>query len=108
MFLFLGDVQSVRGWFERVGQLPACEAAAQRVLHGKGPALKSFLQKQPAPHIQRKDSANSANAAEVHNVLMDLVEGNLEACVERCDGTCLQCVCSLDRGLAACDDGGRD
>uniref|UniRef100_A0AAR2LTB2 Methionine--tRNA ligase, cytoplasmic n=1 Tax=Pygocentrus nattereri TaxID=42514 RepID=A0AAR2LTB2_PYGNA len=66
----LFKLPSVRGWFKRVSQVPACEAAVQRVLQGKGlDALKNFLQKQPAPHIQRRDSPSSANATEVHNPL---------------------------------------
>uniref|UniRef100_A0AAR2KIG2 Methionine--tRNA ligase, cytoplasmic n=1 Tax=Pygocentrus nattereri TaxID=42514 RepID=A0AAR2KIG2_PYGNA len=66
----VGELPSVRGWFKRVSQVPACEAAVQRVLQGKGlDALKNFLQKQPAPHIQRRDSPSSANATEVHNPL---------------------------------------
>uniref|UniRef100_A0A671SDB7 Methionine--tRNA ligase, cytoplasmic n=1 Tax=Sinocyclocheilus anshuiensis TaxID=1608454 RepID=A0A671SDB7_9TELE len=55
------ELRSVRGWFERVGDLAACQAAANRVLHGKGvEALKTFLQKHPAtqtqPHIPPQKS----------------------------------------------------
>uniref|UniRef100_A0A671SEK6 Methionine--tRNA ligase, cytoplasmic n=1 Tax=Sinocyclocheilus anshuiensis TaxID=1608454 RepID=A0A671SEK6_9TELE len=49
----VGELRSVRGWFERVGDLAACQAAANRVLHGKGvEALKTFLQKHPATQTQ--------------------------------------------------------
>lgn len=49
-----GDLRSVRGWFERVGQLPACTKAVQKILPGKDlNALKNFLQKQPASHTQQ-------------------------------------------------------
>ncbi len=57
----------MRGWFERVGGLEACQAAARRVLQGNGvEALKTFLQKQPATPTQRRDGP--ANANEVHSV----------------------------------------
>uniref|UniRef100_A0A673G4X4 Methionine--tRNA ligase, cytoplasmic n=1 Tax=Sinocyclocheilus rhinocerous TaxID=307959 RepID=A0A673G4X4_9TELE len=60
------ELRSVRGWFERVGDLAACQAAANRVLHGKGvEALKTFLQKHPATQTQRRDSPT--NATEVHS-----------------------------------------
>ncbi|XP_066520845.1 methionine--tRNA ligase, cytoplasmic [Hoplias malabaricus] len=75
-----GESQSVRGWFERVGQLPACEVAIQRVLHGKGlDALKSFLQKQPAPHLQRRDSPPSSNAPETDDSELVMTEEEIEA-----------------------------
>ncbi len=62
-----GEMPSVRGWFERVGGLEACQAAARRVLQGNGvEALKTFLQKQPATPTQRRDGP--ANANEVHSV----------------------------------------
>ncbi|KAI4871650.1 hypothetical protein NFI96_019898 [Prochilodus magdalenae] len=78
-----GEFPSVRGWFERVGQLPACEAAVQRVLKGKGlDALKNFLQKQPAPHIQRRDSPPSANAAETEDSEPVMSEEEIEAAAQ--------------------------
>ncbi len=65
-FSSAGELRSVRGWFERVGGLQACQAAAHRVLQGKGvEALKTFLQKQPATQTQRRDSPTNAN--EVHS-----------------------------------------
>ncbi|XP_016107335.1 methionine--tRNA ligase, cytoplasmic [Sinocyclocheilus grahami] len=57
----VGELRSVRGWFERVGDLAACQAAANRVLQGKGvEALKTFLQKHPATQTQRRDSPTNA------------------------------------------------
>uniref|UniRef100_A0A673G455 Methionine--tRNA ligase, cytoplasmic n=1 Tax=Sinocyclocheilus rhinocerous TaxID=307959 RepID=A0A673G455_9TELE len=61
------ELRSVRGWFERVGDLAACQAAANRVLHGKGvEALKTFLQKHPATQTQR--------SCDVHEMFMQLEE----------------------------------
>lgn len=55
--LVSGELRSVRGWFDRVGQLPACTKAVQKILPGKDlNALKNFLQKQPAPHSQRREN----------------------------------------------------
>uniref|UniRef100_A0AAY5EFS1 methionine--tRNA ligase n=1 Tax=Electrophorus electricus TaxID=8005 RepID=A0AAY5EFS1_ELEEL len=51
----LGELQLVRDWFERVGLIPACVRASQKVLQGKGlESLKNFLKKQPTPHTQEK------------------------------------------------------
>lgn len=62
-FSSAGELRSVCGWFEWVGGLEACQAAARRVLQGNGvEALKTFLQKQPATQTQRRDSP----AYEVH------------------------------------------
>ena len=52
----LQGLKSVQGWFERVGALQACKAAARKVLQGRGlEALKGYLQKQPAPQSQHRD-----------------------------------------------------
>ncbi|XP_036427075.1 methionine--tRNA ligase, cytoplasmic isoform X2 [Colossoma macropomum] len=89
-----GELPSVRGWFERVGQLPACEAAVQRVLLGKGlDALKSFLQKQPAPHIQRRDSPPSANATETEDSEPVMTEEEIEVAAQ-----------AWSKGLPDCSD----
>uniref|UniRef100_A0A4W5KHA7 Methionine--tRNA ligase, cytoplasmic n=1 Tax=Hucho hucho TaxID=62062 RepID=A0A4W5KHA7_9TELE len=47
------SLTELQHWFERVGVLAACESAAQTALQGKGlksESLKSYLQRQPAPH----------------------------------------------------------
>lgn len=55
-----GELSCVQGWFERVGALQACRAAARKVLQGKGlEALKTYMQRQPAPHSQRRDTQPS-------------------------------------------------
>uniref|UniRef100_A0A8C2GV09 methionine--tRNA ligase n=1 Tax=Cyprinus carpio TaxID=7962 RepID=A0A8C2GV09_CYPCA len=57
-----GELRFVRGWFERVGGLEACQTSVRRVLQGKGvEALKTFLQKLPATQTQRRDSPTNAN-----------------------------------------------
>ncbi|KAM9758925.1 methionine--tRNA ligase, cytoplasmic isoform 2-T2 [Menidia menidia] len=50
--------KSVRTWFDRVAALHSCQSAAQKVLQGKGlQAMKSFMQRQPAPQSsQCRDS----------------------------------------------------
>ncbi|KAM6977853.1 methionine--tRNA ligase, cytoplasmic [Aplochiton taeniatus] len=58
--LATGDHKTLQGWFERVGDVPACQAAVQRVLQGKGQeTLKSYLQKHPAPHSQAPRSRDT-------------------------------------------------
>ncbi|XP_069042552.1 methionine--tRNA ligase, cytoplasmic isoform X2 [Lepisosteus oculatus] len=56
-----GGLQAVTGWFQRVGGLQACQAAAQAVLKGQGglAALKPYLQRQPSPrHPAEKSTTN--------------------------------------------------
>lgn len=61
--LVSGELRSVQGWFQRVGELPACTKAVQKILLGKEQnALKNFLQKQPAAQAQRRENLPS----EVH------------------------------------------
>lgn len=61
----------VRGWFEQVGALAACQTAAHRVLQGKGPeTLKAFLQKQSFAPTQRRDGpANTTDAEDDERVM---------------------------------------
>ncbi|XP_072540859.1 methionine--tRNA ligase, cytoplasmic isoform X1 [Salminus brasiliensis] len=79
----VGDLPSLRGWFEHVRQVPACQSAAQRVLQGKGlEALKGFLQKQPVPQIQRKDSPPSADATETEDSQPVMTQEEIEAAAQ--------------------------
>lgn len=65
-FSLAGDLRFVRGWFDRVGVLSACQTAAQKVLHEKSSeALKAFLQKLPAAQTQRRDGPTTSGSAEV-------------------------------------------
>uniref|UniRef100_W5LDC5 Methionine--tRNA ligase, cytoplasmic n=1 Tax=Astyanax mexicanus TaxID=7994 RepID=W5LDC5_ASTMX len=67
----VGDLPSLQAWFNHVRELPACQSAAQKVLNGKGlEALKGFLQKQPVPHLQRRDSPPSASEMEESEPVM--------------------------------------
>ncbi|XP_035380631.1 methionine--tRNA ligase, cytoplasmic isoform X1 [Electrophorus electricus] len=76
----LGELQLVRDWFERVGLIPACVRASQKVLQGKGlESLKNFLKKQPTPHTQRKDSQPSTNAIETEDLDPAMTEEEIEA-----------------------------
>ncbi|KAL7891665.1 hypothetical protein AOLI_G00011410 [Acnodon oligacanthus] len=89
-----GELPSVRDWFKRVSQLPACEAAVQRVLQGKGlDALKNFLQKQPAPHIQRRDSPPIANATETEDSEPVMTEEEIQIAAQ-----------AWSKGLPDCSD----
>ncbi|XP_061894086.1 methionine--tRNA ligase, cytoplasmic isoform X1 [Entelurus aequoreus] len=48
--LDIGEHKSVRVWFDRVAASKACLSAAHKVLQGKGLlAMRSFMQRQPAP-----------------------------------------------------------
>uniref|UniRef100_A0A673GYV8 Methionine--tRNA ligase, cytoplasmic n=1 Tax=Sinocyclocheilus rhinocerous TaxID=307959 RepID=A0A673GYV8_9TELE len=70
-----GELRSVRGWFQRVGGLEACQTAARRVLQGKGvEALKTFLQKHPATQTPRRDSPTNATEAEDGEHVMTVEE----------------------------------
>uniref|UniRef100_A0A8C2BFY3 Methionine--tRNA ligase, cytoplasmic n=1 Tax=Cyprinus carpio TaxID=7962 RepID=A0A8C2BFY3_CYPCA len=70
-----GELRFVRGWFERVGGLEACQTSVRRVLQGKGvEALKTFLQKLPATQTQRRDSPTNANEAEDGEHVMTVEE----------------------------------
>ncbi|XP_048054649.1 methionine--tRNA ligase, cytoplasmic isoform X1 [Megalobrama amblycephala] len=65
----------VRGWFQRVGVLSACQTAAQTVLRGKGAeALKTFLQKHTSAHTQRRDSPTNTGDAEDGERVMSVEE----------------------------------
>ncbi|XP_051562038.1 methionine--tRNA ligase, cytoplasmic-like isoform X1 [Myxocyprinus asiaticus] len=71
-----GDLRFVRGWFERVSVLAACQTAAQRVLQGKGiKAMKTFLQKQPA---QRRDAPTSSSTTEAEDADHVMSEEEIE------------------------------
>ncbi|XP_076870219.1 methionine--tRNA ligase, cytoplasmic isoform X2 [Brachyhypopomus gauderio] len=90
----VGELQLVRGWFKRVGLLPACETASQKVLQGKGlESLKTFLQKQPAPHTQQKDIRSSTDVVETEDQDPVMTEEEIEAAAE-----------AWSKGLPACPD----
>ncbi|KAM3878115.1 methionine--tRNA ligase, cytoplasmic [Diretmus argenteus] len=61
--LALGEHKSVQAWFDRMTGIPGCQAAAQKVLQGKGlQGLKGYMQKQPAPqYSQRRHPCNSSS-----------------------------------------------
>ncbi|TRZ00483.1 hypothetical protein DNTS_020802, partial [Danionella cerebrum] len=57
-----GDLPSLSSWFDRVGSLPECRRAQLRVLQGRGvEMLKMFLQKQPNPQTQRRETPSSSS-----------------------------------------------
>ncbi|XP_017264025.1 methionine--tRNA ligase, cytoplasmic isoform X2 [Kryptolebias marmoratus] len=56
--------ESVRTWFDRVAALHSCQSAAQKVLQGKGlQAMKSYVQKQPAPPSSQCRDAQPCNSS---------------------------------------------
>ncbi|RXN29505.1 methionine--tRNA cytoplasmic isoform X1 [Labeo rohita] len=64
-----GELRTVHGWFDRVGDLAACQTAAHKVLHGKGvEALKTFLQKHPVTH-HRDSPTNNTEAEDAEHVM---------------------------------------
>ncbi|XP_062853536.1 methionine--tRNA ligase, cytoplasmic isoform X2 [Trichomycterus rosablanca] len=87
-----GELGCVRGWFERVAQLPACIKAVEKIQQGKGlDSLKSFLQKQPAPHTLHRDKQPCANGNETEDAELMMTEEEIEAATE-----------SWKKGLAEC------
>ncbi|XP_053492097.1 methionine--tRNA ligase, cytoplasmic isoform X3 [Ictalurus furcatus] len=85
-----GELRSVRGWFDRVGQLPACTKAVQKILPGKDlNALKNFLQKQPAPHSQRRENLPNETDDAEHVITEEEIEVAAQA---------------WSKGLAECHD----
>lgn len=55
---------SVRAWFDRVGAMHSCQSAAQKVLQGKGlQAMKSYMQKQPAPQSSQCRDTHPCNSS---------------------------------------------
>lgn len=99
--LVSGELHSVRGWFERVGLLPACTKAVQKILPGKElDALKNFLQKQPASQAQRSvPSEVHCLKKQKHNYLKQIKWKNEPHCEH---------VVVLDWRYGACADGGGD
>ncbi|KAJ3602201.1 hypothetical protein NHX12_029960 [Muraenolepis orangiensis] len=91
--LALGECKSVQAWFERLAGEKACQAAAQRVLQGKGlEALKSFMQRQPAG--QRRDAQSyGSNPSESE-------EGDRVVSEEEMESAAL----TWSRGLTACPE----
>ncbi|XP_072237935.1 methionine--tRNA ligase, cytoplasmic [Leuresthes tenuis] len=62
-----GEHKSVKNWFDRVAAMHSCQSAAQKVLQGKGlQAMKSYMQRQPAPQSSqcRDSQACNSNPAE--------------------------------------------
>ncbi|XP_023180935.1 methionine--tRNA ligase, cytoplasmic isoform X1 [Xiphophorus maculatus] len=61
--LELSDHKSAKAWFDRVAAVRGCQSAAQKVLQGKGlEAMKSYMQKQPAPQSRDTQPCNSSPA----------------------------------------------
>ncbi|KAM9860060.1 methionine--tRNA ligase, cytoplasmic [Aulostomus maculatus] len=62
--LALGEHKSVKVWFDHMAGMKSCMSAAQKVLQGKGlQGMKSYMQRQPAPHSRDTQPYNS-NPAE--------------------------------------------
>ncbi|KAK0148214.1 Methionine--tRNA ligase, cytoplasmic [Merluccius polli] len=94
--LALGESKAVQAWFERLAGEKACQAAAQRVLQGKGlEALKSFMQRQPAPHFSQRRDAQSSN-----NTSSEVEEGERVVSEEEMESAAL----TWSRGLTACPE----
>ncbi|KAJ8358934.1 hypothetical protein SKAU_G00154590 [Synaphobranchus kaupii] len=86
-----GEPAQVGRWFERVGQLQACQSAAQAVLRGAGvEALKGYLQKQPVPNFQRRDP-RPCNQPEGEETELVITEEQMQAAAQ-----------TWNRGLGHC------
>uniref|UniRef100_A0A8C8A0T7 Methionine--tRNA ligase, cytoplasmic n=2 Tax=Oryzias sinensis TaxID=183150 RepID=A0A8C8A0T7_9TELE len=58
----LGEHNSVKTWFDRVAAVHSCQSAVQKVLQGKGlQAMKSYMQRQPAPQNSQCRDAQPCN-----------------------------------------------
>ncbi|XP_041835884.1 methionine--tRNA ligase, cytoplasmic isoform X2 [Melanotaenia boesemani] len=58
-----GEQKSVKTWFDRVAAMHSCQSAAQKVLQGKGlQAMKSFMQRQPAPQSSQCRDSQPCNS----------------------------------------------
>ncbi|XP_037535350.1 methionine--tRNA ligase, cytoplasmic [Nematolebias whitei] len=82
--LALSEHTSVRAWFDRVAALHSCQSAAQTVLQGKGlQAMKSYMQKQPAPQSSQCRDTQPCNSspAECEEGERDVSEEEMEAAV---------------------------
>lgn len=58
----------MKAWFDRIAAMHSCQSAAQKVLQGKGlQGMKSYMQRQPAPHSNqcRETQPCNSNLAEV-------------------------------------------
>ncbi|XP_048878717.1 methionine--tRNA ligase, cytoplasmic isoform X1 [Brienomyrus brachyistius] len=78
-----GDSRHVAAWFERVTALPACQAAARSILNEKGgkAALRNFVQRQPMPHTQRRDT-QSCSQPEENSSEREMTEEEIQAAEE--------------------------
>ncbi|XP_013859609.1 methionine--tRNA ligase, cytoplasmic isoform X2 [Austrofundulus limnaeus] len=66
--LALSEHVSVRAWFDRVAVMHSCQSAAQKVLQGKGlQAMKSYMQKQPAPQSSQCRDTQPCNSSPAEN-----------------------------------------
>ncbi|XP_071400643.1 methionine--tRNA ligase, cytoplasmic isoform X2 [Centroberyx affinis] len=62
--LALGDHKLVQAWFDRVAGMQGCQAAAQKVLQGKGlQGMKSYMQRQPAPQSSQCRDTKSCSSS---------------------------------------------
>uniref|UniRef100_A0A667WWS3 Methionine--tRNA ligase, cytoplasmic n=1 Tax=Myripristis murdjan TaxID=586833 RepID=A0A667WWS3_9TELE len=56
--------KSVQAWFDRVAAIQGCQAAAQKVLQGKGlQGMKNYMQRQPAPQSSQCRDTLSHNSS---------------------------------------------
>ncbi|XP_061074678.1 methionine--tRNA ligase, cytoplasmic isoform X2 [Conger conger] len=77
-----GERAQLGGWFERVSVLQPCQLAVGAVLSGKGvEPLKGYLQKQPLPHIQRRETQPS-NQAEAEDSEVVVTEEEMQAAAQ--------------------------
>uniref|UniRef100_A0A667X9B0 Methionine--tRNA ligase, cytoplasmic n=1 Tax=Myripristis murdjan TaxID=586833 RepID=A0A667X9B0_9TELE len=61
--------KSVQAWFDRVAAIQGCQAAAQKVLQGKGlQGMKNYMQRQPAPQSSQCRDTLSHNSSPTEDV----------------------------------------
>ncbi|XP_056129754.1 methionine--tRNA ligase, cytoplasmic [Lampris incognitus] len=70
-----GEHKFVRAWFDHMVGIQACQAAAQKLLKGKGlEAMKSFMQRQPAPgssnHTENEEGEHLVSEEEMESATL--------------------------------------
>ncbi|XP_024125643.1 methionine--tRNA ligase, cytoplasmic [Oryzias melastigma] len=90
----LGEHPSVKTWFDQVAAVHSCQSAVQKVLQGKGlQAMKSYMQRQPAPPNSQCRDAQPCN-----NNPAESEERQHSVSEEECEAAAL----TWSKGLSSC------
>uniref|UniRef100_A0A3P9HWF0 Methionine--tRNA ligase, cytoplasmic n=1 Tax=Oryzias latipes TaxID=8090 RepID=A0A3P9HWF0_ORYLA len=90
----LGEHNSVKTWFDQVAAVHSCQSAVKKVLQGKGlQAMKSYMQRQPAPQNSQCRDAQPCN-----NNPAESEERQHFVSEEECEAAAL----AWNKGLSSC------